>query len=151
MPRLRDVDDLLIAHLAAGKTVCEAARLAGCSVATAHRRLNDPAFRLAVRRARQEIIEAIRGDLRKAASLAVATLESLLASDEPGIRLRAADALLSHFRALHGDVGEGEEVPAPRTLKIIYEVVDSSADLSAQARSPYPPEDKPVRVYPPDN
>jgi phage terminase small subunit len=134
-PPRRHIDELLIAHLAAGKTVREAARLAGCSEATAHRRLADPAFRQAVRRVRQKLIEALCGDLRKAATLAISTLEALLTSDEPMIRLRAADAILTHFRALHPEIGTEpeDEPPGQKRVELVCEIVDSTSDGSGQA------------------
>jgi|GEM_PF-4561427 hypothetical protein len=152
MPRhRRNIDELLIAYLAAGKTVRETARLVGCGEATVHRRLADPAFRRAVQQARREMVEAIRGDIRKAATLAVSTLEALLTSDEPSIRLRAAAVLMSSFQALHPEAKTEPEEPPPgeRQLKIIYEIVDDTADLSAQAATSSPPDDKPYRVDPP--
>jgi hypothetical protein len=148
MPR-RNIDELLIAHLATGKTIRESARLIGCGEATARRRLADPAFRRAVQKAKREMVEAIRGDLRKAASLAVATLEALLTSDEPSIRLRAAEAILSHFRALHPEAAtEPEEKAGERQVKIVYEIVscNSQPDPNNQDAAPQPPADKPQRI-----
>jgi predicted transcriptional regulator len=147
MPR-RNVDELLIAHLASGKTIRETARLVGCGEATVRRRLADPAFRQAVQQAKREMVEMIRGDLRKAAMLAVATLEALLTSDEPSIRLRAAEAILSHFRALHPEAGaEPEEAQAGgKQVKIVYEIVDCTSDGSGQDVLDDPPDDRPQRI-----
>lgn len=134
MPR-RDIDELLIGYLAAGKTLKEAAELVGCGERTVRRRWADPDFRRAVQQARRDMIEAIRGELRKAATLAVATLEALLMSDEPSIRLRAAAALLSSFQTLHPEAGtEPEEAQAgEKQVKIVYEIVDCTSDGSGQA------------------
>jgi hypothetical protein len=146
MPR-RNVDELLIGYLAAGKTLKEAAELVGCGERTVRRRWADPAFRQAVRQARREMVEAIRGDIRKAATLAVSTLEALLTSDEPSIRLRAAAALLSSFQTLHPEAGtEPEEAQAgEKQVKIVYEIMDCTSDGSGQAVLD-PPADKPQRI-----
>jgi hypothetical protein len=90
----RDVDELLITHLAAGKTRDEAARLCGIDPKTVWRRMQNPEFRRRVEAAKQEIVESIRGELRRAGHQAVQTLESLLVADDPKVRLGASKALL---------------------------------------------------------
>jgi hypothetical protein len=131
----QNIDELLIHYLALGKTFQEAAKLVGCGERTVRRRWADPAFRQAVRRVRQELLDAIRGDARKAALLSIATLEALLTSDEPMIRLRAADAILTHFRALHPEMGTEpeDEQPEQKRVELVCEIVDSTSDGSGQA------------------
>jgi hypothetical protein len=131
----QNIDELLIHYLALGKTFQEAAKLVGCGERTVRRRWANPAFRQAVRRVRQELLAAIRGDACKAALLSIATLEALLASDEPMIRLRAADAILTHFRALHPEMGtEPEDAqPEQKRVELVCEIVDSTSDGSGQA------------------
>jgi len=85
----------LIAALAGGATVAEAARLGGVSEATVYRRRNDDAFTAAVAEARAAMIERAVARLAAAAAIAVGTLVELLKRDErSAIRLGAARALL---------------------------------------------------------
>ena len=86
----------LIAALAGGATVAEAARLGGVSEATVYRRRNDDAFTAAVAEARAAMIErATARSIMAAAAIAVGTLVELLKRDErSAIRLGAARALL---------------------------------------------------------
>ena len=79
MPRhRRNIDELLIAYLAAGKTVRETARLVGCGEATVHRRLADPAFRRAVQQARREKLVTLRENAVRKMLDGVTTLEDVL-------------------------------------------------------------------------
>jgi hypothetical protein len=130
----QNIDELLVHYLALGKTFQEAARLVGCGERTVRRRWANPAFRQAVRRVRQELLDAIRGDACKAALLSISTLEALLTSDEPLVRLKAADAILTHFRALHPEIGTEPEdgPPGQKRVELICEIVDSTSDGSGQ-------------------
>ena len=87
---------MLIAALAAGRTVEAAAREAGVSVATAHRRLGTPAFRAQVDAARREAIARAVGVVSDGATAAGATLRLLLNADAESVRLGAARALLEY-------------------------------------------------------
>jgi hypothetical protein len=93
-------DDLLIAALAAGASVEDAARAAAVSVRTAYRRIADPEFagRLAV--ARDELLSAALGELVGCATEAVATLRALLSAPDDRIRLAAAKATLEQLLRL---------------------------------------------------
>lgn len=148
MPR-RNIDELLITYLAAGKTVRETARLVGCGEATVRRRLADPAFRRAVQQTRRGMIEAICGEIRRAAALAVSTLEALFTSDEPSIRLRAADAILHHLHALHREMYAEPEEPLAKERQVVvkWEIVNSdNFDPAPPSSPPSPPNDKPYRI-----
>jgi hypothetical protein len=79
------------------------------------------------------LIESIRGELRRAGHQAVQTLESLLVSDDPKIRLGASKALLGFLLDQH---------PAPKpiqpddqvaTIRYVQKVILSSPEPQAVA------------------
>ena len=90
----RNADAPLVAALAGGATVRDAAVEVGIGEATAHRRLKEPEFRKRVDDARAELIAAAVARLGAASTRAVATLEGLLAADSEAVRLGAAKAIL---------------------------------------------------------
>ncbi len=90
----RNADAALVAALAGGATVRDAAAEAGIGEATAHRRLKEPAFRKWVDDARAEVIAGAVARLGAASTKAVATLEGLLAADSEAVKLGAARAIL---------------------------------------------------------
>jgi hypothetical protein len=135
----RDVDELLIPHLAAGKRHEEAARLVGVGVKTVYRRMQNPEFRARVEAERQALVEAIRGDLRRAGQQAVATLEALLVADDPKVRLGASKALLSLLLSQH----PAPEPPAPPSEQgAVVEYVQRVIVTSETATSLDTPEQK---------
>jgi hypothetical protein len=112
MPRRTQSEEMLLAALAAGTPVEQAAAAAGLSVRTAYRRLADPAFRGRLARARDALIETALGELVDSASHAVATLGALLASPDERVRLGAAKAVLEQLLRLRETVGLGQRVAA---------------------------------------
>jgi hypothetical protein len=90
----KNADEGLGLLLAAGKTVQEAAQTAGISERTAHRRLDDPAFRRLVVKLRGEMVARATGRLSDAAVKAVDTLVKLLDADSDSARLGAARSIL---------------------------------------------------------
>jgi len=91
----RMADIALIAALAGGATVAEAAKTAGVSERTAFRRLQDPAFRQRLETARQEMVERASAMLAEMGTQAAATLRALLEPTvPPTVRLGAARAAL---------------------------------------------------------
>lgn len=90
----RKGDAALVAALAVGMTVRDAARAAGLSERTAHRRLEDPGFRRTVADARARLIESACGQLAEASTAAVSTLRALLDAEGENVRLGAARAVL---------------------------------------------------------
>jgi hypothetical protein len=89
-------DEALIAALAAGHSVTDAAKVATLARRTACRRLADPAFRLRVAEARSELLGQAIGKLAASSTEAAATLASLLDEGQaPGVRLAAARAILT--------------------------------------------------------
>jgi hypothetical protein len=90
----RNADSALVAALAAGGTVEAAAKSADVSVATAHRRLNDPAFRRRVDEARADAVSRAVARLSATSTLAADTLRELLKARSETVRLGAARAIL---------------------------------------------------------
>jgi len=84
----------VLASLASGSTVLEAARAAGISEATAYRKLREPAFCQALGAARADLIKRATGRLAAACSSAVATLVRLLQADAESVQLGAARSIM---------------------------------------------------------
>jgi hypothetical protein len=84
----------LIIAIAEGNNLSDSARLAGVSLRTATRRVADPEFCKRVAAARDQIFREVVGKLVSAATKAVDTLEDLLASGSPTVKLGAARAIL---------------------------------------------------------
>jgi hypothetical protein len=91
----KTADDALIAALAGGATVAEAATQAGISERTAWRRLQDDAFRQRLDAARQQTVQVAVDTLSKGSTRAARTLVALLSRRQcPSTRLAAARAIL---------------------------------------------------------
>ncbi|MBI3967134.1 MAG: hypothetical protein HY329_15975 [Chloroflexi bacterium] len=87
-------DQALIALLASGSTIKDAAAKAGMSESTAHRRLEDRAFQSAVAEARKAMLSRTVGLLADATTEAVSALRRNLACGAPSTEVRAAVAIL---------------------------------------------------------
>ena len=87
-------DSALIAALAGGSTAEDAARAAGVSRSTVHRRLEDPDFRRRVAEARREMLARAVGTLADASTAAAAKLRDLLDAESETVRLGACRAIL---------------------------------------------------------
>ena len=90
----KNVDPLLVSALAAGRTVADAAKLAGVSENTVYRRKRSPVFRRKVSDAQAEAVSratALLGELGTSAAIA---LGNLLKADSATARLGAARAIL---------------------------------------------------------
>ncbi len=96
--RKTQADEPLAINIAAGMTVIEAAEAAGVSQRTAHRRLNDPAFRRRVTELQAEMTSCVLGRLVAGMVEAADTLYQLLKPDGAAnagrVRLGAARAIL---------------------------------------------------------
>ena len=91
----RTADDQLLLALACGATIEAAARQAGVSESTAHRRLAEPEFQRRLRRVRSDIVLRTTGALTAASTESVRTLLELQKSTAPPtVRLGAARAVL---------------------------------------------------------
>ena len=87
-------DAALVAALAGGSTVEDAAATVGVGVATVYRRLQVPEFRTQIDDARAVLIATAVARLGAASTRAVATLEGLLSADSEAVQLGAAKAIL---------------------------------------------------------
>ena len=95
-------DDRLLTALASGCHVENAAGVAGISERTAYRRLADPKFRSRLDSAREALRESILARLADAGHDAIGTLWDLMqGSDDDGVRLKAAKALLDSLMNSH--------------------------------------------------
>jgi hypothetical protein len=94
MPNRREADELLIHGLASGLAVEDAARKAGVSKSTAHRRLREEEFCARVKQERAGMLERAQGVLSACASSASVTLGELLKSTNEKTRLAAAKSIL---------------------------------------------------------
>jgi AcrR family transcriptional regulator len=87
----------VVAALAQGASVAEAARAAGVHRSTVYTWLeSEPDFVTAVQESRAEFAQYLRAELRQLTTLALATLRQLLenADTPPALKLRAANAVL---------------------------------------------------------
>ena len=126
--RHRDVDDLLVAALASGRSYREAGAAAGISERTVRRRMADPAFRGKVVELRGAEIDRTRGLILREAPAAVATLSRLAAGAESEtVRLAAAKAILGLSLPRLGDFGV-DSMSCDEVRKLFAEIVDVSMD-----------------------
>jgi hypothetical protein len=97
-------DDTLALELAAGKSLREAAQMAGIAERTARRRMDAPDFRRRVSEIRDRVLGEAIGRLVDAASNAVGTLSELLSSDSETVRLNAARTILGRVVELRDSI-----------------------------------------------
>jgi hypothetical protein len=102
MPTNKGNTGVLVAHLAIGQTIAQAARAAGMSEKTARRRLGAPSVRAAVQEAQADLTRHALARLRDLRNQGLDVVSEVLASDdEPSaLRLRAADLVLRHATAV---------------------------------------------------
>ena len=101
-----NADAALVAALAGGATVGQAATVAGVGERTAYRRLAEPDFRRDMTYARDELLTQTVGRLAEAGTEAVATLRGLLGAESESVRLGACRAILE----LGAKLRESEEL-----------------------------------------
>jgi hypothetical protein len=89
-----EADGVMLAALAAGATLEEAAREAGVSERTVRRRRKDPAFQAQLQRLHAASVEGLNAAVKDGAAKALATVLNLLDSSAESIRLAAARTLL---------------------------------------------------------
>jgi hypothetical protein len=104
-----NADHLIVAALAAGSTIQEAATGAHVNERTVRRRLDDPAFRAQIEEARRAAIDLAVARLSDSAAFAATTLRELAgAAESETVRLGACRTLLElalKWRE-HGDLAE---------------------------------------------
>ena len=96
--------DLLLASLAAGASVEQAAQAAGLSPRTVYRRLHDSGFQRRLQAARDELVTEALGELTGSAQDAVATLKRLLDASDDRVKLTAARTILEQLLRLRETV-----------------------------------------------
>lgn len=97
----RDVDDLIVLHLAMGDTQEETATACGVTRKTVQRRMAEPGFREAVQARRSEFLDEAIGRLSYYAKGATETLQALSGENEESkIRTQAAKTILDHLPKL---------------------------------------------------
>ena len=99
-PRRTSRQHQALIALAAGATIADAARQAGCSTRTISRWLDDPGFVSRVDAERSAIIGQATSKLGSAAGKAVEVLAELLGDELPTVRLSAARAVLDSLLKL---------------------------------------------------
>jgi hypothetical protein len=90
----RNADTVIIAALAGGATVRDAAVAAKVSEPTVYRRLQDAEFRHLVSEARGAMLARAVGQLADASTKAVTTLKDLLDAENESVALGAARSIL---------------------------------------------------------
>jgi hypothetical protein len=90
----KNADGALLMALAAGRTVQEAAQLAGVSERTAYRRLADPEFARQVSAARAEMVERAVGRMSDGMIAAADRLRVLVDSHDERVALGASRSVL---------------------------------------------------------
>src|SRR5205823_1431361 len=114
-------DGVLALAIASGSTIADAARLAGVSETTAHRRRKSAAFKIQVEELRRGMVRRTLGILTDAATCAASTLREMLAAghspanedEEPtpaSVRVQAARALLEAGKNLRAEVELAERL-----------------------------------------
>jgi len=100
--------DALIAAMAGGKTVAEAAALAEMGERTAYRRLDDTEVQRRIRETRASMFERAVGRLADSLTAAVDTLVQSLGAENEAVRVRAATAVLDWSMKLreHTDLAD---------------------------------------------
>jgi hypothetical protein len=127
---LSPVQAQVIAALAQGRTITDAARDAGPHRTTIHHWFRtEPTFNTAFQGAQREYVETLQDGMRDLAARAVETLRNLLDDPEtpPAVRLRTALAILQrpHFPQQGWHLPERIETPREQ------QVVDGLAEIKA--------------------
>lgn len=111
-PGRHGADMVLVAALATGARVEDAARRAGVSRTTVYRRMCEPEFRQMVTDARNQMVERALGELSDASLEAAQTLRKLLHSRNDLVRLGACRTILEMGMKLRESVELAERVAA---------------------------------------
>ena len=109
----KNADEALLRGLACGATVESAARAAGISARTAHRRLKEEAFQKRLRDVRAEMVQRTAGMLTGSGLEAGKTLVSLLdPTNPPTVRHAAARTILEFGLRLRENAEMEERIAA---------------------------------------
>jgi hypothetical protein len=124
----RNIDDLLAAELARGKTLASAAQAVGCGEKTARRRWANPDFKARVSALRAELINRTTGQLAESLTEATNTLRELLADPDSRVRLSAAVRLLELAVKYHDATKPANPQHEPGcVLELVHRVITSES------------------------
>ncbi len=128
----------VIAALAQGRTITDAARDAGLHRTTIHHWFRtEPTFKAAFEAAQREYVETLHDGMRDLAARAVETLRNLLDDPKtpPAVRLRTALAILErpHFPKQGWQLPE--RIESPREQEVINHLTEVEADYRAMRMS----------------
>ena len=90
----KNADVELVAALASGSTIREAAQSAGVGERTAYRRLENAEFRSRVQEARKAMFDQSLGTVASAGAAAAQTLRAILTASSESVQLGAARSVL---------------------------------------------------------
>jgi AcrR family transcriptional regulator len=128
----------VIAALAQGRTITDAARDADLHRTTIHNWFRDkPAFKTAFEEAQREYVAALQDGMRDLAARAVETLRSLLDDPKasPAVRLRTALAILQHPHFPQPGWHLPERIETPREQQVVDTLTEIKADYDAMRMS----------------
>ena len=128
----------VIAALAQGRTITDAARDAGIHRTTIHHWFRtEPLFKSSFEEAQREYVETLHDGMRDLAARAVETLRSLLddPNTPPAVRLRTALAVLQRPRFPKPGWQLPERIETPREQEVVDQLVEIEADYRAMRMS----------------
>src|SRR5579864_363336 len=135
---LSPVQAQVVAALAQGRTITDAARDAGLHRTTIHTWFRDqPVFKTAFEQAQREYVETLHDGMRDLAARAVETLRSLLddPNTPPSVRLRTSLAVLHRPRFPQQGWQLPERIETPREQEVADQLVEIEADYRAMRMS----------------
>jgi AcrR family transcriptional regulator len=146
---LSPVQAQVIATLAQGRTITDAARDAGLHRTTIHHWFRtEPTFNTAFQEAQSEYVETLQDGMRDLAARAVETLRSLLddPNTPPAVRLRTALAILQRPHFPNQGWHLPERIETPRQQQVVDTLAEIKADYDTmrmteamQARAAHSP------------
>jgi hypothetical protein len=122
----RNIDDLLAAELARGKTLQDAAQAVGCGERTARRRWAEPEFKAKVAALRAELIDRTSGTLAENLNHATSTLRELLSDADSRVRLTAAVKLLELAVKYHDTTKPTTPPPEGAVIEYVHRVITTT-------------------------
>jgi hypothetical protein len=131
----RDIDDLLAAELARGRTLQAAAQAVGCGERTARRRWADLEFKAKVAAIRAELIDRTTGILAENLNLATNTLRELLTDADSRVRLTAAVKLLELAVKYHDATKPATPPHEGHVIEYVHRVITTESKLDSPATS----------------
>jgi hypothetical protein len=127
----RNIDDLLAAELACGKTLQDAAEAVGCGERTARRRWADLEFKAKVAAIRAELIDRTTGILAENLNAATSTLRELLDDADSRVRLTAAVKLLELAVKYHDATKPATPPHEGHVIEYVHRVITTESKPDA--------------------